>query len=120
MPANPALQAATPTHPPRWRTLSARDRPLREDTWIASVLNDPNMRSRWDAFIEAPRFVFSEEMAPWSIVVLALHPDQENDDLLARLFAMGSAQQTPAWAVCRYTALGRPVKFHETLSGVSA
>jgi len=102
----PSLMAPAPLdphEPPRWRTLSARDRPLPEDAWISSVLKDPEARSKWQSLLDAPRFVVSEDFAEWSLVVLSLQLSEGDNDLLSLLFRMGSAHQTAAWSVCRKT-----------------
>ena len=92
-----------PRDPPRWRSLSARDRPIPEDAWISSVLKDPEARSKWESFLDAPRFVISEDFAEWALVVVSLQIEAPDDDLLSLLFRMSSAHQTTAWAVCRNT-----------------
>ena len=100
-PLPPARQ--DPRHPPRWRTLSARERPIPQDAWISSVLKDPEARSKWESLLDAPRFVVSEDFAEWSLVVVSLQLSEGDNDLLSLLFRMGSAHQTAAWAVCRKT-----------------
>ena len=92
-----------PRDPPRWRSLSARHRPIPDDAWISSVLKDPEARSKWESLLDAPRFVLSEDFVEWAVVAVSLQLSEGDNDLLSLLFRMGSTHQTTAWAVCRTT-----------------
>lgn len=93
----------TPSRTPCWQTLSARDRPIPDDAWVCNVLNDPDVHARWQSFLDAPRFVISEDFAEWAVVVVSLQIEASGDDLLSLLFRMSSSHQTAAWSVCRKT-----------------
>ena len=101
--AAPLLQTTIKGLPIEWRLISAADRPMHEDTWIARVLPDEVQRLRWRNWCEQPRYAVTTDVGPWALIAMAFRPNAGDNPLLDLFRNIDADQRATAWAVSKAT-----------------
>ena len=97
------LQTTTKAPPIDWRLIRAADRPIKEDKWIASVLQDEVQRQRWRDWYEQPRYAVALNVGPWAVIAVAFRASA-GDNALHDLFRnIDAHHHATAWAVSKTT-----------------
>lgn len=86
-----------------WRFIRPTDRPIPEDTWIASVLQSEEQRHRWREWHERPRYALAVDVGPWSAIAVAFRESTADNALLELFRSMDAHQRAVAWAVSKAT-----------------
>ena len=86
-----------------WRFISAADRAIPDDTWIASVLQNEEQQHRWQVWHERPRYAVAVEVGPWAAMAVAFRESTGDNALLDLFRNMDAPQRAAAWAVSRAT-----------------
>jgi hypothetical protein len=97
------MQPTTPSPSVDWQLIRTSDRPIVEDTWIASVLQNDAQRQRWRAWHERPRYAVANNVGPWAVIAVVFR-ECAGDNALLELFRNMDAQvRAVAWAVSKAT-----------------
>ena len=86
-----------------WRLLCAADRPIVEDTWIESVLQDAAQGRRWRDWYEQPRYAVALNVGPWAVIAVAFRASAGDNALLDLFRSTDAHQQAAAWEVSSTT-----------------